>query len=978
MKKFRRLTALLLSVLMILSAQVALGLEFGEEITEGIPYLTALTKDNRTQLGTSNQNLNSSQTIVENSKYMFVVIGMKTNNFNACSGVDVYEKATGKLLTTITQATGNWSWYCPVRNIYVDNDVLYITWGNAVSSVTAIAQRANGSTLSPTYAYDVSNITEGATLNKITVDTGNVYQQAQLPFTWGGISYLDKENNQIITSKVTDKGSNERKYVVTDLASVKNVLGAVPEATLQKKYFYTTGLTNNAVKFIYKDGWLFELLHQNAGLTGVTATKTLADTSGNALNNMVYAYDLTNVEFTGTSQDVTSCLRGVYTTNTAGDNAIRDIEVIGDYLYASTANGVEVVSLENAKAETNEEAVALTSSKTLTSVGGANDLDAVGTNLFAAFEGPERFNAPNSKSSAGAIVIYDMGSDPEGSVIAAEKSATWGAFELSVNTTEKVIYVMNDTMGPPSMKAYSFVSIAPEFENTFAFTGAVTENIPHLSTGEFENSTWGAEASQMVAENENYLFVVTSKATFTACGMVQIFDKKTGELAATLTEKTLNATRYRQVRNIHVYDDILYVTWGNSYSEGDENAFVLGSTMSPVMAYDVSNVTADITGKTIFTGGMRIAAHAPFILGNISYLDEENGLLYLGEVMRKEYNSRYYYIIDTDDVKKFLNGEITSLTEKRFHTGAESKNAVKFIVKDGFLYELARNKAGMTYSGCEDTLVDSEGNPLDMIRVYDLNGKTITTTDQSVEDTLIATYQTNVNTIRDIEPIGDYLYASTADGVKVFSLKEAKEAEEALTLTSTVTLTGVGGARNVAEFEGKLIAAFEGPESFKGPNSNSKPGAIIAYDTIINPANPEVLSQQSVDYGALHFAMNKDEGIVYVMNDTMGPPSMKAYSFKTPAISFVSESSVSYTVAEGTYDINVNVANVDSQEGTIICAFYAGERLSGVAIKNGTFEGNVTVAEDYEIGADITKVKVMYLSDVNNIVMPLCDAVSAE
>ena len=47
--------------------------------------------------------------------------------------------------------------------------------------------------------------------------------------------------------------------------------------------------------------------------------------------------------------------------------------------------------------------------------------------------------------------------------------------------------------------------------------------------------------------------------------------------------------------------------------------------MSPTKVYDVSNLTAGVapTGIIIHASGQRVAKHAPFIRGNISYLDKK-------------------------------------------------------------------------------------------------------------------------------------------------------------------------------------------------------------------------------------------------------------------------------------------------------------------------------------------------------------------
>jgi len=115
---------------------------------------------------------------------------------------------------------------------------------------------------------------------------------------------------------------------------------------------------------------------------------------------------------------------------------------------------------------------------------------------------------------------------------------------------------------------------------------------------------------------------------------------------------------------------------------------------------------------------------------------------------------------------------------------------------------------------------------------------------------------------------------------------------------------------------------------------------------------------------------------MYVLNDTQGTPNMLTYSFFTPSIKFTEGGTVSYVPQVGIYDVTVSLKNADSVSGTIICALYdADNRLSDVVITKGAFSGEVTVAEGLELTENIAKVKVMYLSDINGIIKPLCEEI---
>jgi len=1006
----KKLVALFISVLMLLTVSAGFALEFKGTVT--MPTLRTINWETDPDVvgTTSRQTFGASQAIAENDKYFFVVIGIKNHNFRDCSAVQIYEKETNTLLKTIAMVTTNAAWHCPVREIFVDGDTLYISWGNAVYNINNVALRATSSGYqAPLYAYDVSNVSADKELTSVRVDSGNVYKEDQLPYTMGGLAYLDEENGNLYTSKVTNKSSATRHYVVSSTADIEAKLKDSSNTVSQKK-FYTTGLTMNATQFIYKDGWLFEVMQDNAGLVDITATDTLVtvetDEEGNEIsrtvhNNMIYVYDMRNVELSSTTQDITNCLKGVYETTTTGDAVIRDIEVIGDTIYASTSEGIEVIPFDAVKAENATFPVELTRNENLlTGKGGAVDLDAVGSYLYAAFTGAEYFGSPNTTSSPGygEVVIYDTNEAADGSVVAARADVKFGAYDVSVDTNRGVVYVMNDTHGPPSMTALSIDTIAPKFEKSFALGEQVTENVPHLTgvgnkdaNSVLNGASWAATKGQLIAENDKYIFVAMSKPDYNASGAVEIYNKTDGTLVATLAEMADKALRWRNVRGLYVHDDVLYVTWGTAWNSGYANAYVdsSGLYMSPTKVYDVSNLTAGVapTGIVINSSGQRVAKHAPFIRGNMSYLDKESDKFYISSVENGTYSYRTYFVYNTADIKAAVKaGSTSGLSAKKFSTGTLSKNAVSFMIKDGWLYELLQSKAGLFEYDCAETLVDSEGNALNnMVRVYDISETTFTSSADSVESCLRGIYKTTTAgnaVLRDIEVYGDTLYVSNPAGVDVVSLSDAKAegvtSETYANLTKSTTLVGAGGANDLDVIGSYLCAAFEGAERFGSPNTTSSPGygEVIVYNLAENANGSAVVGSQSVKFGAYDVAYNEKAGMMYVLNDTQGTPNMLTYSFFTPSIKFTEGGTVSYVPQVGIYDVTVSLKNADSVSGTIICALYdADNRLSDVVITKGAFSGEVTVAEGLELTENIAKVKVMYLSDINGIIKPLCEEI---
>jgi len=361
MKKMRKLTALVVSLLLLVLSQAnVLGISF-KEVTENIPSLETVSL--------SNADASAGQIVLENDKYIFVAQGVAPQ-FVRNGAVRIYSKQTGELLKTITQISVSSAWYCPVKDMVLAGDVLIVSWGHSLSisngafAATSGALRADvdgTDTQSPVFAYDVSNVTADGELNRIKVDYGNEYGKTYYPYVWGEKLYYNAATDIVYTGRYSrDYGSLYKGFKVSDVAAAfENA-----EATIAAVETFNTGkatLSVNMAQFIVKDGWLFEVLQDNGGLFGITASDTLVDGNGAQLNNMVYAINMNGLDLSK-RKAVNGNLKGVYTTAVAGDSVINDIEVYGDYMYIATTEGIEVVSLEAAYAEdiTAETAPALT------------------------------------------------------------------------------------------------------------------------------------------------------------------------------------------------------------------------------------------------------------------------------------------------------------------------------------------------------------------------------------------------------------------------------------------------------------------------------------------------------------------------------------------------------------------------------------------------------------------------------------------
>lgn len=283
--------------------------------------------------------INYGRNILENDKYVFMVTGASGPQFMARSSVHIYEKPTEenmgyKYLTTIKQHSVNASWDLPVRDIWVNGDILYINWNNAKTMKTnyAAALRAEDTTSSPIYRYDVSDVQEGDVLTGSFVCSGGVFAPAVNPYNRGGASFLDKENELYYCAVYsgTSLDNIAMKYSIYDVSASNPVLNKT-----------LLGGSVDTNQFIVKDGFLFEVLQNNGGI-GVTGRVSQPF-------NRVKIYNIAEAE---NNADISSLLVGDYVTEISGDWVINDIEVNDDAMYLATAEGLEVVDISAVKAAT--------------------------------------------------------------------------------------------------------------------------------------------------------------------------------------------------------------------------------------------------------------------------------------------------------------------------------------------------------------------------------------------------------------------------------------------------------------------------------------------------------------------------------------------------------------------------------------------------------------------------------------------------
>lgn len=443
-----------------------------------VPTILSLGKGNTPELagasGTSNFLPRKGQFVTENEKY--IVVSMCSGSFfnNLASAVQVFDKETGTLMKTFTRASSDPLYYCPAKTVTLDGDTVYITWSNGLRASGTSITRYFSTEGCPTVAYDLSKlaletnsetgeITFSGTVNEKTIDSGSYNASSRTPLYNAANSYVDKNNGVVYTSKVTSITEGKRYYSAFKTDNVESAIAGDAEL-VPSKLFHTTGNSINSVQFIYKDGFFYEVLQQNCGLSGLDKATymTLKDSEGNALNNMVYVYDLRKADISSVeSTDITSYLRGIYTTELIADAAITDIEVYGDYMYLSTTDGIEVVSVADAKSNTTDQAVGLSKSATLTEEGVgtiSSEVEVYGGYMFVVYR---TVTVDETTTLPSAVAIYDLKKNPAKPQLAAIDEPLVSARRLSIDEANSIVYILDDTDTPPTMSAYRYELVIP-------------------------------------------------------------------------------------------------------------------------------------------------------------------------------------------------------------------------------------------------------------------------------------------------------------------------------------------------------------------------------------------------------------------------------------------------------------------------------------------------------------------------------------
>lgn len=334
---------------------------------------------------------NTSNDIAVSDKYIFVALAETVREYVANYSVAVFDKVTKEYLTSFFVDSGNASYDLALRNMWVYGNKLYVSWNNAKTtktysgSLSAVINKSRYQ--SPLICYDISNITKGATLTQSIVCSNSELTNISHPYNRGANSYLDEENSLIYQGSYS--ATDGLCYKVYDISGTKPVL----KRTLK-------GGSYDCVKFIVKDGELYEILQNNAGLTK----------SGSVTQeyNKVVIYDVSDT----TKTDLSALKKGTYQTAIYGERTISDICVDENNIYLATTNGVEVLS------KTTLEKVS-----TLKSGENVNCIEVKNNKLFA--------------GTSSKIYIFDLNNTE---AIPLEYSSPVAVRSFEVDVTEKKIY----------------------------------------------------------------------------------------------------------------------------------------------------------------------------------------------------------------------------------------------------------------------------------------------------------------------------------------------------------------------------------------------------------------------------------------------------------------------------------------------------------------------------------------------------------
>lgn len=367
--------------------------------------------------------------VLENEKYLLIAEGTHQTAFanvdiHVNDKIHIYEKPNNehldyKFLTTIKVDSNNANYDVPARDIHLYGDTLFVFWGNALYAKNAAGYYPSGTgsadPKSWLFSYDLSDIEAGETLTGTPVTSGDPRAVKHVPFTRGGISYID-ENGMLYASRIVNGTYDYKEYNIRDAS----------DPTKSLLTFRTDAQSKNAVQFVVKDDYLYEVLQQEAGNADQNSAATLVDADGNAINNTVAIYYINSKYDASGKLTVAPSKKATYTTETAGDYTMQDIDVRGDYVYIATTNGLEIINTAAVKGATSLQKLSL----------GKRILEDVNVKGISIFEN-ELYVGTDSE-----MQIYNISAGIP--ALKAAYTLEGGFCDFEVNKEENAIYAMRN------------------------------------------------------------------------------------------------------------------------------------------------------------------------------------------------------------------------------------------------------------------------------------------------------------------------------------------------------------------------------------------------------------------------------------------------------------------------------------------------------------------------------------------------------
>jgi len=660
--------------------------------------------------------------VLENEKYLLIAEGTHPTAFSNVDihindKIHVYEKPNSdhldyKFLTTIKQDSSNASYDLPARDIYLYGDTLFVYWGNGIRSKNTAGYYSSCGKVNPLKYYDLSVLENGETPVGVTIAQGDNRTTTHAPFVRGGIAYVDDENGKIYHSSIMNATYARREYYVRNVAT----------PTTQQKSFSTDAQGMNAVQFIVKDGYLYEMLQQKAGNGDFKSVNAaVVDGEGNASNNTIAVYDLESglsICDKSSCKSISKYKRGVYTTDTAGDYVMQDIDVFGDYVYIATTNGLEYVNVEASK-----EAETLV---TLSLAGRILEgIDVKGISIF----GTDLYLGTDS-----AMYVYDISDGVP--TLKATYTQNDGFCDFEVNEEENAIYAIKNGKGGVVVIDKSMLGVSLNVEN-FTFdnenngfsaevssdSSATVKSMLLLYKGnklvDMSALEWSVSAEKItVADSiETTVEDTHMKVMFVAA------DDET-KVIPMMTEEGLEYEKeYGETEEVNgIYDSSVNVTGFDEYGVSIISGSVKDRNEKPILVaiknsitdrlsyLDVLNVDEDgnyatsfkpsdsgeytvtlsrisSVGKTEITG-MTLPALNVSVPGAVE-IPGVNALLVI--------NAEYAHNVETLDVELSFDGDVFDATEDiELSEEFELKNAE--VSEGSLILSLARKKAIKTNS----------------------------------------------------------------------------------------------------------------------------------------------------------------------------------------------------------------------------------------------------------------------------------------